>query len=264
MTIVLNGETLLIPIIGDPIIYAKSPEWMSATFNARGQNCLCVPMQVRKPDLGTALAGLSAMPNVTGLLVTMPHKSEIFHHCATVSERSRLLEAVSVMRRNPDGGWHGDILDGKSFVQAQINHGAWPQGGRALLLGAGGAGSAIGIAFIDAGLGELVIHDVDADRSEKLARKLRGLGKTSISTGGADPTGFDMLCNATPLGMADSDPLPIDASQLRPDMFVGDVIAGHGETALLRAARKAGCRTANGDQMVEAVLDITADFFFGT
>lgn len=263
MALTLNGETRLIPIIGDPIIYAKSPEWMSETFSARGENCLCVPMQVRKPDLGPVLAGLSIVPTVVGLLVTMPHKGEIFRHCATVSDRSRLLEAVSVMRRNPDGSWHGDILDGKSFVQAQINHGARVPGARALLLGAGGAGSAIGIAFIEAGLGELVIHDVDAGRAESLAQKLGGLGQTRIATGPADPTGFDLVCNATPLGMAEGDPLPLDPALLRAEMFVGDVIAGHGETPLLRAAHEAGCRTANGDHMVEAVLDITADYFFG-
>jgi shikimate dehydrogenase len=73
-----------------------------------------------------------------------------------------------------------------------------------------------------------------------------------------------MVCNATPMGMAEGDPLPIAADLLAPSMFVGDVIAGHGETALLSAARAAGCKTANGDQMVEAAQEMMLDFFLGT
>lgn len=261
MTVRINGKSQLIPIIGDPIIYAKSPEWLSDAFSARGMNHVCVPMQVSPADLDRVLSGLSAVPNVAGLLVTMPHKRAIFPLCATVSERSAMLETVSVMRRNADGGWHGDVLDGKSFVQAQIDHGARPAGARALLLGAGGAGSAIGVTLLEAGVQELVIHDVSAAQADRLAHGLTKLNLGRARSGPPDPTGFDMVCNATPLGMSAGDPLPLDASLLSPTNFVGDVIAGHGETALLQAARRAGCATANGDQMVQAVLGMTVDFF---
>jgi shikimate dehydrogenase len=72
-----------------------------------------------------------------------------------------------------------------------------------------------------------------------------------------------MVCNATSLGMSEGDPLPVDADLLIPSMFVGDVIAGHGETPFLAAARAAGCKTANGDQMVEAVQEMMLDFMLG-
>lgn len=261
MTVKINGESQLVPIIGDPIIYAKSPEWLSDAFSARGMNCLCVAMQVSSADLHSAFHGLAVVPNVAGLLVTMPHKRAVFPLCTTVTERSKMLETVSVMRRSADGGWHGDVLDGKSFVQAQIDHGAQPKGGSALLLGAGGAGSAIGVALLEAGIKELVIHDVSETRAGQLAQTLTGLNLGQVRVGSPDPTGFDMVCNATPLGMAEGDPLPLDVSLLSPANFVGDVIAGHGETALLRAARLAGCKTANGDDMVRAVLEMTVDFF---
>jgi shikimate dehydrogenase len=70
-----------------------------------------------------------------------------------------------------------------------------------------------------------------------------------------------MVCNATPLGMAARDPLPVPAGALVPSMFVGDVIAGHGLTPLVQAARAAGCKTATGVQMVEAVQEMMLDFF---
>jgi shikimate dehydrogenase len=141
----------------------------------------------------------------------MPHKHAAFAHCATSSERARLLGVVSVIRRNPDGTWHGDMLDGLAFVKAQKDHGARVEGARALLVGAGGAGSAI----------------------------------------------------ATPLGMEDGDPLPLDATLLTASMFVGDVIAGHGVTPFVAAAQAAGCKTASGGHMVEAVQKLMADFMLG-
>ena len=81
-----------------------------------------------------------------------------------------------------------------------------------------------------------------------------------MSAGPPDPTGCDLVCNATPMGMEEGDPLPVDAALLTSSMFVGDVIAGHGLTAFLEAAESAGCKTANGGHMVEAAQDVMADF----
>ena len=92
---------------------------------------------------------------------------------------------------------------------------------------------------------------------------LAGLGLGKVMAGPADPAGCDMVCNATPMGMADGDPLPVAGHLLKSSMFVGDVIAGHGETPFLQAARLAGCKTANGDQMVAAVQDMMLDFMLG-
>jgi shikimate dehydrogenase len=260
----LNGETRLFPIIGDPVIYAKSPERLTVSFAARGHNGICVPMQVREADLDPVMRGLSRVPNVDGLLVTMPHKFTAYAYCATRSETARRLGVVSVMRRNADGSWHGDMLDGLAFVKAQKDRGAKPVGARVLLLGAGGAGSAIAIALLAAGVRELIIHDTNAERAAHLVTILADLGRGRVDAGTADPAGCDMVCNASPMGMADSDPLPVAANLLTASMFVGDVIAGHGVTPFLRAAQAAGCKTASGDQMVEAVQEMMLEFMLGT
>jgi shikimate dehydrogenase len=171
-----------------------------------------------------------------------------------------MLGVVSIIRRNPDATWHGDMLDGLAFVKAQQDHGAQPEGARVLLVGAGGAGSAIAIALIEAGVGELIIHDADQSRVATLIDLLSGLGQGRVSAGPPDPTGCDLVCNATPMGMEENDPLPVDAALLRSSMFVGDVIAGHGLTSFLQAAESAGCKTANGGHMVEAAQDVMVDF----
>ncbi len=259
----LSGATRLFPIIGDPIKYAESPMQLTRSFAARGHNAVCVPMQVPGPALDDVMRGLSAVPNVDGLLVTMPHKHTAVGHCATTSQRTTLLGAVSVMRRNDDGTWHGDMLDGLAFVKAQKDHGARPSGARVLLLGTGGAGSAIAVALLDEGVRELIVHDVDETRAAQLVELLSGHGQGNVATGPPDPTGCDLVCNATPLGMNEDDPLPVDADLLTSSMFVGDVIAGHGLTPFLAAAEAAGCSTANGGQMVEAVQELMVDFMLG-
>jgi shikimate dehydrogenase len=190
----------------------------------------------------------------------MPHKFTAFAHCATSSERAKMLGVVSVIRRNPDRTWHGDMLDGLAFVKAQKNHGAQPEGARVLLVGAGGAGSAIAIALLEAGIRELIIHDADASPVATLLDLLSDVGQGWASAGPPDPAGCDLVCNASPMGMDEDDPLPVDAALLSSSMFVGDVIAGHGVTPFLEAARAAGCKTANGDQMVEAAQDLMVDF----
>lgn len=259
----LSGETRLFPIIGDPIIFVKSPQRLTSGFEERGHNGICVPMQVREADLESVMNGLSLIPNIDGLLITMPHKFTAFTYCASSSKRAKLLGVVSVIRRNPNGSWHGDMLDGLAFVKAQKDEGAQPDGARVLLVGAGGAGSAIAIALLEAGVRELIIHDADESRVTQLIELLSDLGRGRVSAGPPDPAGCDMVCNATPMGMAAEDPLPIAANLLTPSMFVGDVIAGHGVTPLLQAARAAGCKTANGVQMVEAVQEMMLDFMLG-
>ncbi|AJE46838.1 shikimate dehydrogenase family protein [Celeribacter indicus] len=260
MTINLNGRTRLFPLLGDPIIYARSPDWLSKHMAERGMNCISLPMEVPDGKLKVVMDGLAATGNVDGICLTMPHKVTGRQYCATVSETSRLIGVVSALRRNSDGSWHGHTTDGDAFVKAQIDNGARVEGARVLVLGAGGAGSAIVISMLDHGAREVVVHDADDSRAQKIVRLLKEKAGDRVRTGTSDPTGFDLVSNATPMGMAEGDPLPLDPAKLDAATFVGDVVAGHGQTPLIKAAREAGCRTADGDAMVVAVLDVMCDF----
>lgn len=257
-----TGASRLFPIIGDPIRYVESPRWLTRTLRQRGHDAVCVPMEVTAHDFATVMTALTATGNVDGLLITLPHKHAAFASCATSTGRAAAFGAVSLMRRNPDGTWHGDMLDGLAFVQAQRERGATIKGRRALLLGAGGAGSGIALELLASGVGELAIHDTDPARIDAVRTAAPSADGAKVhAAASADPTGFDLVFNATPLGMADTDPPPLDVSLLTPAMFVGDVIAGHGDTPLIAAAKAAGCATASGSDMVAAVQDLMANFF---
>jgi shikimate dehydrogenase len=153
------------------------------------------------------------------------------------------------------------MVDGIGFVQAMRAQGCEPRGRRALLVGAGGAGSAIAQALAEAGVAELAVHDADATRRDALLQRVAGQGPGRVAAaGGADPAGFDIAVNATPAGMQAGDPLPIYPTRLAPGTFVGCAITAPAVTPLIAAARAAGCATLTGTEMFACVRDRMVEF----
>jgi shikimate dehydrogenase len=200
--------------------------------------------------------------NLDGIIVTVPHKFAALALCSVLTPRARSIGAVNCMRRMADGqGWLGDMCDGEGHVQGLRTAGCEPRGLRALLVGAGGAGSAIAHALVDAGVASLALHEADEARREALAAKLTAYGAVPIHIGSADPSGHDLVINATPMGMRADDPLPVDVSRLAATTFVSDVVTQPAVPALISAARARGCRTMTGIGMFEAVRDCIVAFY---
>lgn len=223
-------------------------------------NAIVMPAHVAPTDLAAWLTGVSLAQNVDGIIVTVPHKFACSALCATTSERSAFLGAVNTMRRNADGSWHGDMFDGLGYVAALRDRGCEPQGRRALLVGAGGAGSAIAHALVMAGVAALDIHDGDIARRDALVQRLAGLERCPVGTGSSDPAGYDLVINASPAGMREGDPLPVDAERLQGDAFVGCVITEPAVTPLIAAARARGLGTVTGADMFARVRDLMVEF----
>jgi shikimate dehydrogenase len=259
----LDGATRLHVIVGDPIAQVKSPAGISAGLAARGANAILVPAHVLPGDLSAAIEGLCKLRNLDGIVVTIPHKFAMRAMCSRLSKRAEVLGAVNVIRREADGGWYGDMTDGLGFVAAMRKAGADPSGKRALLIGAGGAGSAMGLALIEAGVRELAVHDVDSGRRDALIKTLARTGPTPAVAGSTDPAGFDIVANATPAGMKPGDPLPIDIGRLDRKTYVGCVVTVPVVPPLIAQARALGCRTATGSDMFAAQLELIVDFLLG-
>jgi shikimate dehydrogenase len=233
---------------------------VTRAFADRGYDGILVPIQVSVEDLGDFLKSADRLKNLDGIVVTVPHKFACFKHCKSATERATFLGTANLMRRRPDGGWHGEMVDGLGFVGAVRAQGYDPGGKRALLVGAGGAGSAIALALVDAGVRELAIHDEDAARRDSLISRLNALGKAKVVAGSSDPRGFDLVANATPAGMKAGDPLPVDAAKLSPSTFVGCVITQPAVSPIVEAARKRGCPTSTGIEMFRALQEPMVDF----
>jgi shikimate dehydrogenase len=263
MTTPLDGATRVHYIVGDPIAQVKSPAGVTQAFHDKGHNAICIPAHVSPAKLSAWTDGVSLAHNVDGIIVTVPHKFACFALCATTSERAAFLQTVNTMRRNPDGSWYGDMFDGLGFVSAMQDNGCQPAGKKALLVGAGGAGSAIAHALVMAGVSALAIYDEDMQRRTTLVNRLAGLCHCPVSHGTADPTGFDIVVNATPVGMKASDPFPLEVGQISSAMFVGCVITQPAITPLIAAARAKGCATMTGAHMFGQVRDLMVDFLLG-
>jgi len=250
----LDGRTRVLVIIGDPIAQVKSPAGVTRALAAQGRNAVVLPIHVTSQDVDAFVRGFSVAKNVDGIIATIPHKFAAYAHCATATERAHFLTSVNTLRRNADGSWHGDAVDGVGFVDSMHEVGVDPRGKRVLVVGAGGAGSAIALALLDAGASALAIHDADAARRDTLVARLASLGRAPVGGGSDDPAGFEVVVNATPTGMREGDPLPVRIDRLARTAFAGDVITAPAVTPFIEAARKRGCATQVGGGMFEGVM----------
>jgi shikimate dehydrogenase len=258
-----SGATRVIFILGDPIAQVKAPAGLTREFERRGHDAIVVPLQFAPADVDAGIVAITRAKNVDGLIATVPHKFALAARCATLSERSKFLGVVNVARRNADGSWHGDMLDGEGFAEPLAKLGCAFRGNRALLVGAGGAGSAIALALLDRGVARLAVHDIDASRRDALIAKLETRFPGRLVAGAANASDAGIVVNATPLGMKPGDPRPLDVSSLAPAAFVGDVVTVPEMTPMLAAAQEKGCRIQTGVGMFGGNLGLMADFFAG-
>jgi len=253
---VITGQTRILGIIGDPIAQVKAPEVWTAMFARSGLNMICIPIHVRPADLEAFFAGARTIKNLSGLIVTIPHKPAAVAYVDKLTKRAEGVQSVNFISIDEDGVWTGDITDGIGFVGNLRFNGVDPAGKKTLLVGAGGVGTAIAFALAEAGVSELVIYDASEDRAKEVARRLRDAGYNAVF-GSPDPVGFDLVVNATPIGMKDTDPLPIDVSRISSDAVVADVIVEW--TRLLELSRQKGCRAFNGVGMMNHQLQAMID-----
>lgn len=258
----LSGATRVYFIVGDPIAQVRSPKGVTAALREAGRDALVVPAHVAPGDLAAFFAGVSPMGNVDGVIITVPHKFSAAQFCASLSEEAAFLGAANTLRRTADGGWHGGMFDGTGFVAALADEGCDLRGKRALLVGAGGAGSAIAQALMNAGVASLDVRDNDNARAGALVERLATLGRGAVRVAAADVAAesFDVVVNASPMGMRPEDPLPIDVSRLPASTFVGDVVTKPPLTPFIEAARARGCKTVTGTQMFARVCDRMVEF----
>ncbi len=260
---VILGSTRLYAIIGDPIAQVGSPRVFNPIIARAGVDAVLVPLRVAAQDLKTAFAGIKAIANFHGLIATIPHKIPMLDLVDTVLPTGRLVGAINAMRREADGRWTGDMFDGKGCLRGMKDTmGVEPRGRDVLLLGAGGAGKAVGCAIAEAGAKSLTIHDIDAARSNQLAaiiKKAFPACKTSVGKPAGNAR--DLIVNCTPMGMNPGETPPTDLSAIDGSMVVVDIIVKDEPTPLLAAAQAKGCKTMSGIKMLQGQAQEISKFF---
>jgi len=262
----ISGRTALIPHIGFPTESFKAPLIYNPWFRSRGIDAVVVPMACRAEDYGALLRPLFRVGNVLGALITMPHKVTTVAMLDESSIAVKVAGSCNAILKRSDGTLLGDMFDGAGFTRGARRKGFEFAGKRCLVVGAGGVGCAIAASIAAEGVQELAVYDVDSRAAEALVARLRQhYGSMQLRVGSNDPAGYDIVVNATPLGIKSSDPLPFDVERLAPTTFVGEVVMKEEMTPLLRAAQARGCRFQVGTDMLYEMIPAYLEFFgFGT
>ena len=262
----ISGKTTLIAHIGYPTEAFKAPMIYNPWFDSKGIDAVVVPMGVKPEDYPTTLKAIFRFSNLRGALVTMPHKVTTNSLVDEVTPTGRIAGACNAVLLRPDGSLLGDQFDGAGFVRGVERKGRKLAGTRVLVSGNGGVGSAIAASLAAAGVAEMALYDNFEASSTALAGRLREhYPRLVVKTGSNDPAGFDLVVNATPLGMKADDPLPFDVSRIAPSTFVGEVVMKQAITPLLAAAQAKGCAIQVGTDMLFEMIPAYLEFFgFGT
>ena len=259
---VINGQTELVAHIGYPTHSFKAPMIYNPWFDKAGVNARVVPMGCKPEDFPAFLKLVFKLSNIRGALITMPHKVTTVGLLDEVFPSAAIAGACNAVRLGSNGQLQGDMFDGEGFVRGVLRKGMKLQGARALVVGAGGVGCAIAASLAAAGVATLGLFDVNTASAEGLAGRLRQhYAALQVTTGSNDPAGFDLVVNATPMGMNAGDPMPMDVTRIASSTFVGEVVMKTEMTAFLAAAAERGCRVQIGSDMLFEQIPAYLEFF---
>lgn len=257
-----SGTTDLYVILGDPVAQVQAPLIFNEIFRRAQRDAVMVALRVSAANLAATFAGLKHIENLRGISLAIPHKGPMLALADHASEMAQVVGATNAVRRNVDGRWFADMFDGMGFVNGLAGAGHAIKGRNALLVGAGGGGSAIAAALLQHGVDQLRIADIDTARVTAFVARLaaRWPGRVAVAAS-ADPAGADLVINASPMGLRADDPLPIDPARLDAGALVADIIMKPPETALLKAATARGHPTHRGILMFAGQILPYAEFF---
>lgn len=262
----IDGKTKLIAHVGYPTETFKSPMIYNPWFESRGINAAVIPIGCKAEDYDSFLKLAFRLTNVHGALITMPHKVRTLELVDEASVSAQIAGACNGVRIDERGMMIGDMFDGEGFVRGLARNGRRAAGATVLVAGCGGVGSAIAASLAKVGASRLALYDAFADSMSSLAGRLKTHHpELDVVTGSADPAGYDIVVNATPLGMKKDDPLPMDVTRISPSTFVGEVVMKEEITPFLAAVRAKGCDYQVGTDMLFEQIPAYLEFFgFGT
>ncbi len=245
-------------MIGAPVDSVRTPRLLEARMVRAGIDVQVDVMHVEGDDLDAFMRDAAGDPAIDGMLVTMPHKRHVLPYLDGMSTTALQIGSVNAVKRVASGALVGAQFDGIALVRALAEAGRDIGGARIALAGFGGAGRAIAHAILARGCGHLAVRD-PAMSHGKVAAELRRLAAGSADTdidavgdgaAGDAATGFDILINATPLGMTKSDPSPFSAEQVAAADCVADIVSDPPATRLASLAEQAGTTLVTGRDMV--------------
>ncbi|MCB1485836.1 MAG: hypothetical protein KDJ88_00090 [Bauldia sp.] len=252
-----------IDMIGTPLDHVRSPDLLNRSFRDRGEAITMTRRELAPGDLAGWVAEVRQDREAIGAVVTTPLKQAVLAHLDEQTPLVTLLGACNCIRFGDDG-WVGANFDGFGFVAAHAAVDATGlDGKRVLLVGCGGAGSAIAASLVQEAEIALTLCDIDHDRAAAFARRLAAFAPAArIETTPIPAGAFDLVINASTAGMHPGDPSPIPAETVAAATTVADIVTVE-DTALKRTAAELGKRLVVGDAMVAGQISLFRRFLLG-
>ena len=231
-------------------------------FEKAGINAVVVPMGCKAEHFEVFLKSVFQLTNVRGALITMPHKVRTVSLLHDVTASVRVAGACNAVKRDAQGRLVGDMFDGAGFCRGVKRKGFDLKGKRVLVVGSGGVGSAIAASLASEHIAAIGVFDINHSVAEGLAQRLKqNYPQFDVRSDSNDPSGYDLVVNATPMGMSEGDPLPMDVTRIDPATFVGEVVMRTDMTAFLSAAKARGCQVQVGSDMLFEQIPAYLEFF---
>ena len=255
----IDGHTKLYALIGSPVGHSGSPAMYNYSFEKLGINSAYLAFDVPLEKTEEAVDALRAL-HAGGFNVTMPCKTAVAELVDRLSPAAELVGACNTVVVEEDGTLTGHITDGVGFVRNLKEHGVEIKDKKIVLLGTGGAATAIAVQAALDGVSRIAIFNrkdeffANGERTvEKIKNAVPSIGDVFIED--LEDTDLlekvigesDILINATRAGMSPlENVMPVPETCLRPELAVADVVYNPRETLLIRKAKEAGCRAAVG------------------
>lgn len=259
---IINGQTEFLTLMGYPIKSVKAPMIYNPHLRKQKINMILLPIEVATADFADIFKAMTKISNFKGSLVTMPHKIAAIDLADELSITAKVAGSCNALKMSADGKIIGDMFDGEGFVRGIKQKGFDPQSKKAIVIGSGGVGRAIAASLAGAGVAKLCLSDINLESCQSLAERLiTYYPNLEVTFNLEHIADYDLVVNATPLGMKENDPLPMDVTQLQAHQFVGEVVMKNDITPFLQAAKAKGCQIQVGTDMLFEQIPAYLEFF---
>ncbi len=242
----IRGRTRVAALFGFPVEHTLSPVMQNAAFAHLGLDFCYIPFSVPPESLRQAVEAVRAL-SFLGANLTVPHKETVIPFLDQLDKEAAAIGAVNTVV-NREGKLIGYNTDGKGFMRSLEELGVSATGKQVLIIGAGGSSRAIGY-YLSREAKLLTIYNRSREKADALAAALTTSGgKVAVATDLGMAGGYDIIINATSLGLKECDRMPLDPDILEPSVVICDLI--YHKTPLLSRADAKGCKTVGGAGML--------------
>ena len=259
------GSSKIYGCIADPIDHVKAPTIFTTIFQEINIDAVLVPIHTNGDNLEYVINALKLIKNFAGMTVTIPHKTAVANLCDHLESDAKFTQSVNWIKFDNERKLIGNNFDGKGFTTGFKLQNYLLKNKRVCLFGAGGAGISIACSIVREDIKSLKIINRDMNKAYNLLSKIKSISKdlevdVVNSKNDYSLSEYDIIINATSLGLKKYDQLPFDVEKSSSKAIIADIIMQPEETELLKRAKKLGRSIHYGKYMIESQIDLAGKF----